>query len=149
MSCFIDIDLFNNSYYYDFNVEMEDSHSLFSANSIVYQQRGRITIFKVSTTCTNFSYYTRYSFAANCTWLSQLQSSHAMDEKCFTCHSMFKKRPKGYQRKLISTFVKGLQKRFKRHCWGKLWDRCSQISIFVWRMFQSVHKNGKIKSKIT
>ena len=46
MSCFIDMGILNNSYYHDFNVEIEDSNSLFPANPIVYQQRGRITIFK-------------------------------------------------------------------------------------------------------
>ena len=49
MSCFIDIDMFNNSYYYDFHVETEDYHLLISTNPIVYLQRGRITLFKVST----------------------------------------------------------------------------------------------------
>ena len=81
MSCFIDMVMFNNSYYDDFNVEIEDSHSLFSADPIVYQQRGRITIFKVSTTCKNFSYYTRYSFGASFTRIfqSQIKMSRQMD----------------------------------------------------------------------
>ena len=78
MSCFIDMDMSNNSYYYDFNVEIEDFNSLFSANPIVYQQRRRITIFEVSTTCTNFSYYTRYSFAASFTRIFQSQMNTIM-----------------------------------------------------------------------
>ena len=80
-----------------------------------------------------------------------------MDEKCFTCHSMFKKRPKGYQRKLISTFVKDCKKDLKdivEENYGisvpkfqYLCDECSNLCIKTERLKAKLHNLQCLSSK--